>query len=283
MSVEAKEKAADPFYLGTRYRREKGPGGEERIVAVPLRPEDLLFPQEGDHVLHTDLHSTTLDHIYDSARLVTRDLPGYRVLIDMRVDFGVDDIEPLGPDISVFADLPEFDPTVGTCRVADLGARVLLVTEITSPDTRQNDLVLKVDLYHRCRVPFYAIVDLQIDLRDREIELIGYRWAPDGYVRVPLQGGRLLLDGIDLSLAVEDDRVVCYNGDGQQLPDYPEAVVAMRAARAQADAARAQADAAHVRAKAEADARRIAEHKLAEAQAELDRLKKSPPDGKNGA
>ena len=40
--------AADPFRLGWRYVHNERPDGSVETVEVPLKPEDLLHPEEGD-------------------------------------------------------------------------------------------------------------------------------------------------------------------------------------------------------------------------------------------
>ena len=50
----------DPFPLGWRYRARKNEDGSEDIEQVPLTPEDLLNPQEGDVLSDGYAHNTSV-------------------------------------------------------------------------------------------------------------------------------------------------------------------------------------------------------------------------------
>ena len=63
------EKQADPFWLGTRYLKEVGPDGEERSRMVPLREEDLLFPQEEDRLVVNYWHVVNMTYLFAALRV----------------------------------------------------------------------------------------------------------------------------------------------------------------------------------------------------------------------
>ena len=88
------------------------------------------------------------------------DNPTAVVLADCRVDWNIPGVRPLGPDIAVFLGVKRVpDATVGYVQRGAEGAKPALVVEITSRSTRKNDLGIKVDFYHRAKVPLYVIVD----------------------------------------------------------------------------------------------------------------------------
>src|SRR4051812_27662294 len=47
----------DPFRFGWRFVKRQRPDGSEELVQVPLTLEDVLHPEEGDHIPEDDLHS----------------------------------------------------------------------------------------------------------------------------------------------------------------------------------------------------------------------------------
>src|SRR5438046_2938972 len=122
MTPRTNAPSTDPFYLGTRYRKEAGPDGKVHFVEVPLKPEDLLFPQEFDHVVNTPFHNRIVATIYVATRATTLRMPGVEVIMDVRVDFGVEGVKPLGPDIGAFTNAEGINPMAGTMSLADLGA-----------------------------------------------------------------------------------------------------------------------------------------------------------------
>ncbi len=199
------------------------------------------------------------------------------VLSDCRVNFNVAGVRPLCPDLSIFTDLRRF-MLWSTFRVAEERARPLLVAEITSPDTRSNDLGIKLDYYHRARVPWYLIADVTVEHEtERRIELILYRRGRTGYKRIPPdQDGRVWLEPIGLFLGQTRDRVggfmrlACYDPQtGQELGDYTEVSRALAEAEQRAEAERLARIDAERRAADQADAFALAEARIRELEARL--------------
>src|SRR5205085_8590452 len=125
--------------------------------------------------------------------------------------WGVRGLRPHSPDISVFFGVKrKYRGSRGTFHVKREKARPVLALEITSPDTRGNDISIKVEHYHSARVPLYIIVD-----REREEgppRLIGYRYRQAHYVRMtPDEDGRLLLKPLGVRIGVRENRVVCHD------------------------------------------------------------------------
>jgi len=216
------------------------------------------------------------------------------VISDCRVDWNLPGVRPLGPDLAVFFGVKrDEDEEWETFDVAAEGAEPVLVVEVTSRSTRQNDLGVKVKFYHRAKVPFYLIADATGLGARRRISLIGYRYTRRGYRRVrPDAQGRIHLEALQLSVGVTRDRpggaerLACYDpATGQELGNYTAVVEALAAAeareraakqqaraeaRARAEEARARA-AAEKRAQAEAQARAAAEARIRQLEAELKR------------
>jgi len=272
---------ADPFRYGWRYVTVRRADGTETIDQVPLTLEDVLFPETGDFIVQTDLHDTDTSYLKYVFNAKLAGDPQAVAVSDCRVDWNIPGVRPLGPDVAVFFGIKRRKPWATLDVVAE-GARPALVVEVTSTGTRQNDLEIKPDYYHRARVPLYVIADVLEETEEtRHLELIGYRYAPAGYERIaPDARGWIWLDPLGLWLGVVQDprlgcdRLACFEAEtGAEIGDYEaisDALAAATAAQAHAEA-KAQAEArarerAEAKAQAEASAREQAEAKvLAEA------------------
>ncbi len=262
----------DPYRYGWRYVRVEGPDGSVSFDQVPLTLEDVLFPEVGDFIVQADAHigDWTYLRVVFKARLAGD--PAAVVITDCRVDWNIPGVRPLGPDFAVFFDVKQHRDWA-TLDVAAEGARPVLVVEITSPDTRQNDLVAKVDYYYRAGVPLYVITDAK-DEHDggRRLELIAYRHTPAAYERIaPDARGWIWLEPVRLWLGVRPDRrlghdrLACFDPDTlEEIGDYTAISQALEQAEAQARIA------AQAKAQAEAQARVATQAKAqAEAQARI--------------
>jgi len=265
----------DPFRYGWRYVRRPTPDDPDHLEQVPLTIEDVLHPEVGDFIVHSDRHET--DRMYLTAVLRARLEPHGQaiVLSDVRVAWDVPDLRPHGPDVMVIPGLRERRDW-STFDVAEEGVRPALIIEITSPETRENDVVRKVVHYARAGVAQYVIVDNLGRRGERQLRLLDYRLVGDTYrLQPPDARGWVYLEVAGLWLGVEGDHVVCYTDDGTAFGDYATVVqqaadeAAARAeaeARARAAEAQAQREAA-ARAEAEALARVAAEQARREAAA----------------
>ncbi len=268
---------ADPFRYGWRYVPVKQPDGRVELEQVPLTLEDLLFPEEGDFEVHYESHDEFCRYLKTIFKSRVDHDPMGKVLSDCRVRYDVPGLEPLGPDVSVFSNLRN-DWNGGTLEVVETGARPVLVVEVTSPDTRKNDFGIKKDYYHRAGVTLYVIVDARPGPKGRRVKLHGFRHTPEGYDPLPLDDQRRLrVEPLGIWLAIEEDRIVSFDGEtGQPIGDYGEQVQARIEAEARF-AAEVQARAAEggrARARAEAEARnRDLEARMLEMEAEMRRLR----------
>ena len=279
----------DPFRLGWRYVKRTLPDGEEEFDQIPLTLEDLLFPEENDQAMFHPDHGDDCRHLHACLELMLTGVPGSRVVADCRINFAIPGVRPMGPDVAAFLDVPA-EWSAATLEVGELSARPILVVEVTSPETRRQDLGRKVDLYHRAGIPQYVVVDPSYRKgRRRSARLLDFRYTPEGYESVPLDDqGRLHLPAFDLWLKIEEKRVVCLDGrDGRAIEPFVGQVQARQAAEAQTRAAEAQtraaeaetraaderALAAEARALTETAARLSLEDQMAALQAELRRLR----------
>ncbi len=150
------------------------------------------------------------------------------VLSDCQVDFNIPGVKPLCPDVALFSGVRR-RVAWSSFNVAREGARPEMVIEVTSPDTRSNDVGIKVDYYFRGRVAWYLIADVTIeDEGERRIELILYRRTGRAYRRVPADDqGRVWLESVGLWLGQTREeqggfmRLAFYDpATGEEVGDY---------------------------------------------------------------
>ncbi|MFQ3630996.1 Uma2 family endonuclease, partial [Roseiflexus sp.] len=253
--------AEDPFRYGWRLAPRPTPENPHHLEQIPLTLEDVLHPEVGDFIVHNDRHET--DRMYLTAVLRARLEPAgvAIVLSDVRIAWDIPDLRAHGPDVMVIPGMRERQ-NWSTFEVAVEGVRPALIIEITSPETRVNDLEIKVEHYARAGVAQYVIVDDLGRSRTRGMRLLDYRLEAGEYRLQPADAqGRVHLAIADLWLGVQDDHVVCYDEHGGEIGDY--VTVVRQAAEAEA---RAQQEAA-ARAEAEARARQEAAARAEEAAA----------------
>lgn len=201
-------KPPDPFRFGWRFVRQIGPNGHKRSVQVPLTLDDVLHPQEGDHI--PESHQQELDRSYLAMVLRYRlaDNPRTLVLSACLINWGVRGLRNHSPDVSVFDGVSNRNRDWGTFHVVAERARPLLTIEIVSPDAydrqaRDNDVVAKVSEYYRAGVPLYVIIDQEREGGPRQ--LVGYRRGARKYVRMRMDPqGRLLLAPMRLLLGLRE-------------------------------------------------------------------------------
>ncbi len=191
------------------------------------------------------------------------------VLTDVRIAWDIPGLRAHGQDVMVIPGIAERQ-NWSTFDVAAEGVRPALIIEITSPETRENDLERKVEHYAQAGVAQYVIID---DMggrnRERRLRLLDYRLADGHYVAHPMDvNGRVHLVIAGLWLGIEGDHVVCYDAQGMAIGDYVTVVrqAAEAAERARRAEERARQEAA-ARAEAEERARQEAERARQEAAA----------------
>jgi colicin import membrane protein len=259
---------ADPFRYGWRLVLRPTPDNPRHLEQVPLTLEDVLHPEVGDFIVHSDLHET--DRMYLTAVLRARLEPSRRaiVLSDVRIAWDLPDLRAHGPDVMVIPGVRK-RRNWSTFEVAVERARPALIIEIVSPDARENDVVIKVEQYARAGVAQYVIVDDTGRGGVRRLRLLDYRLEGTAYrLQEPDAEGRVHLALADVWLGIRRDHVVCYDATGREIGDYVTVVrqAAKAEARAKAAAARARMESA-ARVEAEARARQEARAREAEARA----------------
>lgn len=255
--------AADPFAIGWREVKQVLDDGSTKVEQVPLTLEDALHPREGDTIVQNTFHDRDWVYLREVAHNRVAADPTALVLSDCKVLWS--DGVHHSPDISVCFGVDDPDRFRSVFDVAAEGTLPQLIIEVVSPSTRDNDVVTKVEHYHRYKVPVFVIVDRKNE--ESPPELIGYQYAPRRYVRMTADDdGRLWLQSLAIYLGVRSDRVVAYDGDtDRELGDYvavcaeleaaesrlAEEERARRAAESRASAAESRASAAELAAAAD--------------------------------
>jgi Uma2 family endonuclease len=226
---------------------------------VPLTLEDVLHPQEGDQVTHSDAHQRRRRYLVNVLEAQLASDPPAVVLDDVRIAWDHPDLKPHGSDISVIIGV-RARKNWSTFDVASEGVRPALIIEITSPETASIDRSNKLEEYDLAGVPLYVIVDTLMLRKEPALRLLGYTQTPNGYQILPPDArGRLWLAPTRTWPGVEQNEIVCYDEAGTPLGDYR---------------ALAQAFAVETQARVEAERRAAtAEACIRELEAEVQRLR----------
>jgi Uma2 family endonuclease len=231
------DESEDPFRYGWRLKYRWLPDGRYQYWYVALTPEDVLFPEEEDFIVHNDLHQILVDYLYDVLRSLYVNIESTVVLNDVRMAWDVPGLKPLGPDVMVIFDVKE-RKNWGTFYQAQEGTAPTVVFEVTSPETRYQDVGPKILMYEQARVPYYIIVDTGTRLTNFALRVTGYQLIGDSYREIePETDGRLMIEPLNVLIGVEGRdnlrALWLYTPDGQRFEHQLEATTALVAAQAQ--------------------------------------------------
>lgn len=230
------------------------PDGGLEQMDFRLTPELFLHQTYEDRVCHCTRHNDAvreiaglLEHHFSSA-------PDVSVFHDLLHLLGPGLLTP-SPDVSVVRGLPEQETERYELDFEKDGVRPCLIVEVVSPADRlirRADLKGKVEIYERAGVQEYLIVDWT--LRDFRFRLVGYRLDGSGRYRPiePDATGRILSETTGLWFQVSPD------GRQVLLFKFPTGEPLLTGEE---------------RARAEAEARKMAEDALTTAETELARLR----------
>lgn len=243
-----------PFHIGTRVICHRDDAGD--IVdreCVPLTEEDYLHPEEEDRQMLVEAHYTAAYYLLHALKIGLVDRPELKVFCDHRIDWQIEGLKPLGPDVVVFDNFTKpWDPYPGTLPVRDFGAKAVAAFEVTSPSTRHIDFDAKFEAFADVGIPYYLIVDTAEP--NGEPRILGYRLYRGEYRPMhcdPKLG--YIVPPLKMYFRWQDDRVIAADEDGHDIPDGPElaALYEAETERANAEAYRANAEAERANAEAE--------------------------------
>lgn len=278
----------DPFPYGWREIERTMPNGLEVNERIPLTLEDILHPEIGDFRMHTKAHEDICTYLKNVFSGQLKHDPNALVFHDNRLAWDDPVIRPHGPDIAVIFNVLN-KKNWSTFYCAEEQTKPEVIVEVTSPKTRDVDLVTKLDQYEQVGLPYYIIIDIYHKAGQEFRRLLGYEMTEHGFaVMVPNSLERLWIEPLQLFIGLDDtDEVVCYDIEGNALADYvgvlDERDFAWRQAKAEherAEAERKRAEAEHKRAEVaqrnaqeERERAESAETQLSDLQAELERLR----------
>jgi colicin import membrane protein len=181
LATPSESPATDPFFWGSRWLAVDGVDGTRELKEVPLTREDVLDPQEGDMMVHGQLHGEMVRRLAvlleNEFRLQGRAMT---VLDDVKMRWGIPGVKEPAPDLAIlpFARNVQ-EHSFGGYSVGVEGPLPCLVIEVTSPHYRTIDLEDKVEIYCRAGIREYLILDILAT----PIALIGYRLTAAGRYR----------------------------------------------------------------------------------------------------
>lgn len=210
---------------GWRYLKEVAEDGTVTYTGehIPLRQEDLLHPEEDDKHIHPVKQNMNRLYLAQICPIRLAHHLNSLVLWDVRIDWNVAGIKPMGPDITIIMDtdcLKKGNPATYVAGVH--GNAPEMVIEITSEHTYKNDIEHKFKLYQDVKLPYYYIVDTVSE----EPKLYGYHLTDEGYIPVKSnEKGWIWVEPIQLWLGWNEDDcdlVACYREDGYVMTSLGE-------------------------------------------------------------
>lgn len=228
------------FPLEVGYRTVRDPAtGEWRDL--PLTLLDLLFPTEDDvgvvKVSQSPWHDRLTNLIATILRLYFSDR-NWLTTQDVLIHWGRRGIPPKSPDIAAIADGRMPARRDKSYRVGRDGPLPSFVVEITSEETREEDLTGKKLFYAAVGVQEYLIIDL-LAKETTDWKLIGYRLGESPfYEEIPPDAdGGLTFQSIGLRfVAVGNQRIELYDATtGERLLTPDEQKMRAEQEKARAD------------------------------------------------
>ncbi len=263
----------DPYEFGWRYVLRPLPNGDNFEERTPLTLEDILHPQIGDFRMHSRDHELFCLYLHNVFTACVEQDPDATVLHNVRVAWATKGVAPHGPDIAVIFGIKEHRDWKTFDEVTE-GTKPTLVAEITSPKTRQVDLVDKFGEYAQVGVPFYIIID-SYELKGKPIRrLLGYQLSGARYVEIqPNEQGWLWLPPLKIWLGLDNNEPYCYDEAGTPIGNYIQIRADLAETKTQLAAETQARTEAEAQLAAAAQARTEAETRLCELEAELRRLR----------
>lgn len=162
----------DLFRYGWRYVQRVAADGIVQYDQIPLTLEDLLHPEEEDFRMQNPMHNQICIYLKMVLSRQLTDISDALILQDTRVDWSIPSIKPFGPDITVIMEANMQPPDKGTFVTGEDGIAPIMVIEVTSPTTRNQDFHDKPQLMQQAGLPYYFMADIVRDPEKRK--LYGY-------------------------------------------------------------------------------------------------------------
>ncbi|MFN8486700.1 MAG: Uma2 family endonuclease [Caldilineaceae bacterium] len=252
-----KQSAEGDLVHGWREEFVQTPDGKSERVLIPLTTEEVLHPEEEFVMPERTEHDYISDDLCDMLRAYFADQPGMAVFRNLKFEWDHPKVKPYALDVAVVPNVHEPGVNRSQFVVATEGTRPCVIIEIVSVDSRQGDRVTKVKDYARVGVTEYVYIDARTRKGKTLWEIAGFRLDEEQYLPIlPDEDDALYCATVDLRIGIDEGQVWLEDPKtGKNLLTNLQAQRALREAEARADA--------------ETEARRAAEARIAELEAQL--------------
>jgi Uma2 family endonuclease len=259
------------FPYGWRQVAETLPDGRTAYRRVPLTAKDFLNPQLGDRMPQGTLHARLAIALFNMLNNYYLHDPTIGVFFDLKMCWGIPDLEGPAPDIAVVPHLQtDKEADRGCFDVVAEGTKPCLVIEVSSPNYPGDDTD-KVRIYRQAGVAEYIIINRRSRRKIVTLELKGYRLVEGLYEQiVPDAQGRLVSETTALYFELSEDRQHLYlfsAATGEQLLTAAEEKEARELAQLLAAQQAEIRELVESQVAEEAEARQAAENRAEEAEA----------------
>jgi Uma2 family endonuclease len=177
--------------------------------------------------------------------------PDMAVFRDLVFEWDVAAVKSYAPDIAIVPYVRNRDENRGQFIVAEEGTRPVLVIEIVSRSSREEDRVNKVRNYALVGIQEYVYIDVRLRNSNLVGELSGFRLQENHYLPIlPDEDDALYLETVNLRIGLAGNRVWLEDSaTGEDLLNNLQVRRALRTeqeARQAAEAARQAAEEAHL-------------------------------------
>ena len=240
-------------------------------------PEEYLPESDGRPMAETDIHRDLMIALLHALKGYYREQPlvyvSGNIFIYYRDEAG--SLQSVSPDIFVVFGVAKKDRRI--YKLEEEGKTPEVVIELTSANTKVEDLVAKYYIYARMGVREYFLFDPYSETSHTTLR--GFRLKGGEYT--PMHGASLHSEVLGLELRVEDGLLRLYDPKtGERLRNPEETEIALRLEKAARQIAEDKAEdesaarqAAEAKAAEESAARQAAEAKAAAAETEIARLR----------
>jgi hypothetical protein len=156
----------EEFPYGWRTVMETSPAGETIYQDVALTPEDFLDPKEGDTMPQSIIHDWLNRETTAKLEKHFAKQPDVLVFGDVKLLWGIPDLQEPCPDISVVKGVKNVSKDKGSFDCRKHGVRPCLVMEIMSPGYPGDD-DKKVRIYEQAGIKEYIIINPHVNDNSR--------------------------------------------------------------------------------------------------------------------
>ncbi len=224
----------DPFFYGYRWVQVKTAEGKAVSEQIPLTREDLLDPQEDDHVSNRFWHDLIIGRLGEILRTLfaSRDRGDVVVTANVKMLWKDPGVKRVDPDLAVIPGVGDPDRDFSSFDEAREGTHPVFVLEVLSEATESTDHEDKPAIYRRAGVEEYFILNQMTT--PWTLEALRLHPATGRYRKVrPSKNARVASETLEVLFEVGEDGKSLVLTDlrtGERLRDHRGEVEARRAA-----------------------------------------------------